>query len=376
MRSIGFVESISLYLPSDDKQARRAPVIDRFLAMVKRSDPNTRLSKSDLQEELWRLEDNIIELSQLAFAGGLDKLFDTCNRILGWDEEGNQIGTNQIESLVGQLENSWDKHLLESYQAEFTGMLRDRLAGLANSELVTLDMVPEDLRRRYMNAERGLYSVVAYPRRNIWREFFEDRFLSDVTGVLPHATGTPVLMRVLVETGKRDGGIATLLALAVIVCILLVDFRSIVLTALAVVPLITAAVWTIGLMTILNWEFNFVNIMATPLILGIGIDDGVHIVHRYLREGKGSVNRVLSSTGKAVLLTSLTTMLGFGSFVFARYQGYAHLGKLLFLGVGLCFVTSVTILPALISMIERTAWGARMLARHTVQTQKKEGANA
>jgi predicted RND superfamily exporter protein len=217
---------------------------------------------------------------------------------------------------------------------------------------------------------------VAYPRRNIWKDFFKDRFLVDVTKIMPHATGTPVLMRVLVDTGKRDGATATLLALAVIVCILLVDFRSVTLTVLAVVPLITAAIWTIGMMTVLKWQFNFVNIMATPLILGIGIDDGVHIVHRYLKEGRGSLTRVLASTGKAVLLTSLTTMLGFGSFVFARYQGYAHLGKLLFLGVGLCFVTSVTVLPALIAVAERTAWGSKLHATRSTSGTGGEEDNA
>ena len=93
--------------------------------------------------------------------------------------------------------------------------------------------------------------------------------------------------------------------------------------------------------------------MALPLILGIGIDDGVHIVHRWRREGRGSVQTVFSSTGKAILLTSLTTMLAFGSMVFSIWRGYGSLGIALVIGVGACFLTTVLILPGIIGWVER-----------------------
>ncbi len=89
------------------------------------------------------------------------------------------------------------------------------------------------------------------------------------------------------------------------------------------------------------------------MIVGIGIDYGVHFMHRYRIEGKGQIHSVVSSTGKAIMLTSLTTMAGFGSLLIAKYRGLGSLGLLLVLGVGACFITTILILPALLGWIEK-----------------------
>ena len=89
------------------------------------------------------------------------------------------------------------------------------------------------------------------------------------------------------------------------------------------------------------------------MILGIGIDDGVHIVHRWQHEGKGKILTVFASTGKAILLTSLTTMLAFGSLVFSIWRGFGQLGGALFVGVAACFLTTVIILSGIMGWIER-----------------------
>ena len=89
----------------------------------------------------------------------------------------------------------------------------------------------------------------------------------------------------------------------------------------------------------------------------IGIGDGVHIVHRWREEGRGRMRVIFASTGKAILLTSLTTMLGFGSLVFSIWRGFGHLGGALFLGVGACFLTTVVFLAALIGASERRRRG-------------------
>lgn len=93
--------------------------------------------------------------------------------------------------------------------------------------------------------------------------------------------------------------------------------------------------------------------MALPLIPGIGIDDGVHIIHCRRKDGYGSVKTIFVSTGKAILLTSLTTMLAFGVLIFSLWRGYGSLGTALLIGVGACFITTVVILPEIIGWIER-----------------------
>ena len=94
-------------------------------------------------------------------------------------------------------------------------------------------------------------------------------------------------------------------------------------------------------------------LMGVPLIIGIGIDDGVHIMHRWRYEGAGKLKIIFSSTGKAVLLTSATTMLAFGSMIFSVFPAWAWFGGSLFIGVGACFLTTVIILPGIIGWIER-----------------------
>jgi predicted RND superfamily exporter protein len=76
-------------------------------------------------------------------------------------------------------------------------------------------------------------------------------------------------------------------------------------------------------------------------------------MHRWQNEGHGKLRVVYSSTGRAILLTSLTTMLAFGSMVFSVFPAWAWFGSSLFIGVGSCFLTTVIILPGLLGWIER-----------------------
>ena len=108
-------------------------------------------------------------------------------------------------------------------------------------------------------------------------------------------------------------------------------------------------------MGISGFPFSIINVIGLPLILGIGIDDGVHIIHRYRIEGKMKLAYTMSSTGKAIFLTTMTTLLGFGSLIPSTYRGYGSLGILVSLGIGLCFITSVIVLPA----VMKIAWGGK-----------------
>jgi len=118
------------------------------------------------------------------------------------------------------------------------------------------------------------------------------------------------------------------------------------------IPLLSGFIWMLGLMVILGLKLTLVNVMGLPLILGIGIDDGVHILHRYEVEGRGNIKEVYKSTGKAIIMTSLTTMLSFGSLVFATYRGYGSLGRALFIGVGTCLLTTIFFIPSILGIVE------------------------
>jgi predicted RND superfamily exporter protein len=151
----------------------------------------------------------------------------------------------------------------------------------------------------------------------------------------------------------RDGRRAIMLTLVIVFFLLWADFRKPLYALMAMIPLGLGAFWMVGIMNLSGMMMNFMTLMGVPLIIGIGIDDGVHIMHRWYYEGKGKLKVIFSSTGKAVLLTSATTMLAFGSMVFSVFPAWGMFGGSLFIGVGACFLTTVIILPGLIGWIER-----------------------
>lgn len=98
-------------------------------------------------------------------------------------------------------------------------------------------------------------------------------------------------------------------------------------------------------MGLMGISYNFANLVAVPLIIGVGIDNGVHVIHRLRLEGQRGMAVVLRHTGRAILIASLTTMIGFGSLSLASHRGLASLGVILLLGVGACLISSMILLP-------------------------------
>jgi predicted RND superfamily exporter protein len=93
--------------------------------------------------------------------------------------------------------------------------------------------------------------------------------------------------------------------------------------------------------------------ISIPLLIGIGIDYGVHYIHRYVQEGKGSNRTVLESTGRAIFLASLTNICGFASLLIAQHRGLYSFGLVLSVGIFLCFLVTIFMLPAMIEWLEK-----------------------
>jgi predicted RND superfamily exporter protein len=161
------------------------------------------------------------------------------------------------------------------------------------------------------------------------------------------------VMRALMTIIGRDGRNALILTVVIVFLLLWLDFRNPKYALMAMLPLAAGILWMVGLMKLTGQQFTVMNVMGLPMIIGIGIDDGVHIVHRWVAEGRGQLMRVFASTGKAILLTSMTTMLAFGSLIFSIWRGFGHLGAALFVGVAACFLTTVLFLSGIIGIIER-----------------------
>jgi predicted RND superfamily exporter protein len=220
---------------------------------------------------------------------------------------------------------------------------------------------------RFLHREDGHTELVTYvyPNRSgaagQYRVF--DHLESEVVGEMEnvHVIGVAILGRELKRL-IREGSIqAAALALALVVVLLWSHFRQIRYVILTAVPLLLGELGAIGGMTLLGIELNMVNMGIVPIILGIGIDDGIHIVHRFINQGERHVADVFRFAGRAVVITSLTTIVGFGSLAFATYKGLWTAGIFAILGVGMCLLSSVTLLPALLQVF--VVWRRDVLGR-------------
>jgi hypothetical protein len=119
-------------------------------------------------------------------------------------------------------------------------------------------------------------------------------------------------------------------------------------TVLVLFPLGLAAVLTVAAAVVFDIPFNFADVIVLPLLLGIGVDYGIHLVHRARVSGTRDQNLLATSTARAVVYSSLTTVASFGTMGLAAHLGLATLGQLLTLGVAITLACNLVVLPALI----------------------------
>ncbi len=129
----------------------------------------------------------------------------------------------------------------------------------------------------------------------------------------------------------------------------ILDIKNLRDAMLAMIPPITGGLMMFGVLGLFGIDLNPANLIVLPLLLGIGVDNGVHLVHDF-RTQKGRY-RTSSSTMNAIALTSLTTMVGFGSMMVAAHRGLYSVGLVLVIGVGSCLFVSLVTLPAILSFL-------------------------
>lgn len=245
---------------------------------------------------------------------------------------------------------------LDAYQERFFGDLDEKLKLIRGTgapvKVLTFDDVPPVLRHQLLGRDNKILLRV-FPKEDIWDESANQRFLQslDAASLGQVATGTPRQMfestRLLRKAYEKAGAYALL----VIVALVFLHFFSITASLLALLPLMLGIIWGLGLMAMMGISFNPANYMVLPLILGIGVANGIYVVRRFQEEGSADMFRV--STGRAILLSNLTAMIGFASLVIAKYQGIKSLGEVMTLGVGTCMLTSLFVLPALLVLIAK-----------------------
>jgi hypothetical protein len=146
----------------------------------------------------------------------------------------------------------------------------------------------------------------------------------------------------------RDSRRALLWTAAAIVLIVYLTFRKWRITLLVLMPIVFAIVVTFGLLRLMGHSFSFMSVTAIPLIIGIGIDNGIHLVRRYLETVPNSILDVAKASGAALIQSNLTTIIGFGALLAATFPPLAEMGLVTSLGVALTLAGGLWIIPAVI----------------------------
>jgi predicted RND superfamily exporter protein len=193
----------------------------------------------------------------------------------------------------------------------------------------------------------GRYAVYAYPSGDIWAPATQEAFMAAMEAVDPGVSGMPWIGRHMTELSRRSMRTAAWVGGLLVVGCVFASFRRVEPALFALLPTVLTIAGLHGLLRLMGHPLNPLNIMALPVVLGVAVDDGVHMVHRFLRE-EGDVRRTLAGSGRGVVLTSLTTIAAFGSLVFTRHRGLSSFALVLVLGVAYALVLSVLLLPGLL----------------------------
>jgi hopanoid biosynthesis associated RND transporter like protein HpnN len=231
--------------------------------------------------------------------------------------------------------------------------VRETFQSLQNQNVsapLTVDDLPAALRDQFVGVN-GKFLLQVFPKDDVWQRANQEKFVADLRTVDQNATGTPVQLyeyETLLKNSYVDAAWYSLAAIAVMV---LFHFRSLLAVVLALLPVGIGTLWLAGLMGWFGIPFNLANIMTLPLVIGIGVTNGIHILNRFAEERTPGI--LSRSTGKAVLVSGLTAIAGFGSLIIAKHRGIHSLGCVMAIGIATCMIAGLTFLPALLNFLGR-----------------------
>lgn len=253
------------------------------------------------------------------------------------------------------------RRLLERKVNLFEGKERermDRLLGYLKAGAVQPDEFPDWVLDQFRDRQGRLgrfllfrargakadYRVSSALKEAFWELRFGDRSY-------PVAASYFVLPEV-VDTIRSDGKLTVSLALLAITVLLFLMFRSPMRVLAVLVPLLVGATSLAGFLYVADIKLNYFNVIVIPLLLGMGVDNGIHLFERLSAEGSDRVLHVLRHTGGAAFLTTLTTCIGFGGLWVANHRGLQSLGTTAIAGMTLCLLAAVATQPALVIFAE------------------------
>ncbi|MEZ4700469.1 MAG: MMPL family transporter [Rhodothermales bacterium] len=238
------------------------------------------------------------------------------------------------------------------------GMVKLRRAAGTRTP-IALSTVPGYLKDRFTSKDGGIGNfIIVYPSVGLSDGRQSIAFSDDIgrietaDGAIYYAGSSSLVAADMLRLMRNESPWMVLATLVIVIVLMYANFSSVKWAALATVPLIVGVLWMLLIMELLGLRLNFYNLIVLPAVLGIGNDAGVHIVHRYMEEGRLSLRHVLKSTGEHVAMGSITTMIGFAGLLLSFHPGLETIGMLAVVGIGATLVSALLFLPALLQWLE------------------------
>ena len=365
--AVASIDSMASYLHGDaSTQLAAIGAIRRDLSTIRFAPIDRQPSRiGELDQILWSLS-GYLGLASEAVAEEVAKSAKGTS-------DADRAETTKLRSLQGQMEslrgalkefrrrmNSMDpaeaaRRIAGFQQALFTDIHEtfDALRHQDNRSALTPADLPKALRNRFVG-QSGKHLLQVYPKESVWDRGPQEQFVQQLRTIVPEVTGTPVQLYEYTTLLKQSYQDAAWYSLGAIAILVFIHFRSLTCVVLSLLPVVIGTLWMVGLMGWRGIDFNPANIMTLPLVIGIGVTSGIHILNRFAEEQNPSI--FAKSTGKAVLISALTTVAGFGSLVLAKHQGIRSLGFVMAVGTSTCMIAALTFLPALLNLLIRSGW--------------------
>ncbi len=240
--------------------------------------------------------------------------------------------------------------------------LEKLLAALDVSALTVADL-PESFKKKFTGRDKRQDNFVfIFPAVDLKNGLNCMAFAHDTRRIqldsnqIYYTSGKAVIYSELLKLMIPDTVHAILLALLTVAILIFLHTQTIRGTAVLLFPIILGLVWSAGIFKIFNLKISYFNLIIFPAMIGIGIDNGLHLYHRYLEEGTGSLYFVMRRTGSLILIGSITSMAGFFGMLLSPHRGLLGMGLAAVIGISLTLLATFLFVPFFLGVIDEKRW--------------------
>lgn len=292
---------------------------------------------------------------------GINHLIKAIDNILPSKTDAREIAAlknfkTELQDILIELDSRQEtsrRLFIEKIQTTLLGTLpnvMNELLASFNAKEITLADLPPDIKDRWLSKD-GWYRIQIFPKKDLGDLANLEEFITQVQALAPEATDLPVMywesMKEVIAAFQE----AIAIALVTIALLLYAIRRNVTDTLLVMTPLILAGLFTMASTVIADIPINFANIIALPLLLGLGVDNGIHMVEKLHHSLSEEQNIYQSSTARAMFYGALTTASSFAGLAFSPHQGIASMGLVITMGIFWIMTCTFIILPALSKLV-------------------------